>query len=224
MNLRTPAAAKILGSVSLVLIAGGGWLFVLGPETEALGAMQEQIVAAGDQNGLLVQQLVILQKQAADLDSTRATAQALAAKFPPTADQPGLFQQVTAAATGAGIGPKDVTALTPTPPTFGAADPADPTSGVQPVGEGATNVARQTLTISVEGDYAATHDLLENLEDLPRAYLINSVSLSTGEGTTSFTTTIIGDMFVMPPAKAPGQGSPEDAADASALAASSDAP
>ncbi len=200
MNLRTPGAAKILGSLSLLLIAGIGWLFVLGPATDALGAVQEQVVNADAQNELLAQQLVILQKQASDLGSTRATADALAAKFPPTADQPGLFQQVTGAAADAGIGPQDVTALTPTPPTIGVADPA---TGVQPVGEGSSDLARQTVTVSVVGDYAATQDLVENLEEIPRAFLINSVSLSTGEATSSFTTTITGDMFVMPPAPDP---------------------
>jgi hypothetical protein len=60
----------------------------------------------------------------------------------------------------------------------------------------------------VEGDYTSTQDLLANLEDIPRAFLIDSVTLTTGEVTPadlgiSFTTTITGDMFVMPPAPDP---------------------
>ena len=187
-----------------------GWLAVVAPETNELAAVREQIVDAGDQNRLLAQELFTLRRQADDLDGTRATADALAAKFPPTADQPGVFEQVTAAATAAGIGPNHITALTPTPPAVGAVDPL---TGVQPVGEGDESLARQTVTVSVEGDYTATQDLLANLEDTPRAFLINSVTLTTaeatteevatGEATTSFTTTIIGDMFVMPPAPDP---------------------
>jgi Tfp pilus assembly protein PilO len=205
MNVHTPAAAKIIGSLTLLLIVVVGWLVVVGPETDELGAVRGQIVDAGDQNRLLAQELFTLKQQADDLDGTRATARALATKFPPTADQPGVFEQVTAAALAAGIGSKDITALTPTPPSIGAIDPL---TGVQPVGEGDDSLARQMVTLSVEGDYTATQDLLANLEDLPRAFLIDSVTLTTGEATTedpvtSFTTTITGDMFVMPPAPDP---------------------
>ena len=202
MNLRTPIATKILGSLGLLLIAALGWLLALGPETAALAEVRTQTEDARAQNLVLGQQLVALQKQAEELGRTRATARALAAKFPPTADQPGLFREVTNAATEAGIGPKDVTALTPTPPTVGAVDPA---SGVQLAASGAGNdLARQTVTVSVEGDYAATEELLENLENMPRAYLVNSVTLAAGTSGGSFTTTITGDMFVMPPAADPG--------------------
>jgi hypothetical protein len=200
MNLRTPGAAKIIGSLTLLLIVAVGWLVVVAPETDELGAVRQQIVDAGDQNRLLAQQLFDLRLQAKDLDSTRATADALAAKFPPTADQPGVFEQVTTAALAAGIGSNDITALTPTPPAIGAVDPL---TGIQPAGEGDENLARQVVTLSVEADYTATQDLLANLEDIPRAFLINSVSLTAGELATNFTTTITGDMFVMPPAPDP---------------------
>lgn len=202
MNLRTPTATKVLGGLALLLIAAAGWLLALGPQTAALAEVRVQIQDARAQNGVLAQQLVALQEQAAHLGRTRATSRALAAKFPPTADQPGLFREVTRAATDAGIGPKDVTALTPTPPTVGAVDPA---SGVQlAASTGAADLARQTVTVSVEGDYAATQELLENLERMSRAYLVNSVTLGTGTSGGTFTTTITGDMFVMPPAEDPG--------------------
>jgi hypothetical protein len=205
MNLRTPAATKVIGSLTLLLIIAVGWLVVVAPETDELGAVRVQITDAGEQNVLLAQQLFTLRLQAKDLDSTRATANALAAKFPPTADQPGVFEQVTTAALAAGIGSKAITALTPTPPAIGAIDPL---TGVAPVGEGDESLARQTVTLTVEGDYTATQDLLANLEDIPRAFLIDSVTLTTGEVTPadlgiSFTTTITGDMFVMPPAPDP---------------------
>lgn len=199
MSLRTPGATKLLGALALVVIAGAGWLLVLGPTTATLADVHEQTDAARAQNQLLAAQLLTLQDQAAHLDDTRETARALSTKFPPTADQPGLFEQVTDAATGAGIGPKDVTALTPTPPTVGGVDPA---AGVQPTAP-TGNLARQTVTVSVEGDFAATQELLENLEELPRAYLITSVTLGGGAVGGQYTTTITGDMFVMPPAPDP---------------------
>lgn len=200
MNLATPAATKAVGSLSLMLIAAAGWMLAIGPQNDALAEVREQTQTARDQNGLLTLQLATLRKQAAELDATRDTARALARKFPPTADQPGLFQQVTGAATAAGIPPRDVTALTPTPPTVGAADPA---TGVQP-GSGPAQLARQTVTVSVTGGYDETQELLENLEEMPRAYLVSAVTLSGGVESDGFTTTITGDMFVMPPAEDPG--------------------
>lgn len=210
MNLATPAATKVVGALALLLIAAAGWMLVIGPQNDALAEVREQTQTARDQNDLLTLQLATLRKQAAELDATRETAAALARKFPPTADQPGLFRQVTGAATAAGIPARDVTALTPTPPTVGGVDPA---AGVQPE-SGPAQLARQTVTVSVTGGYTETQDLLENLEEMPRAYLVSSVTLSSaseggsaeagGPGAGAFTTTITGDMFVMPPAVDPG--------------------
>lgn len=200
MNLATPSATKVVGALVLLLIAAAGWMLVIGPKNDALAEVREQTQTARDQNDLLTLQLATLRRQAAELDATRDTARALARKFPPTADQPGLFQQVTGAATAAGIPPRNVTALTPTPPTVGG---ADPTAGVQP-DSGPAELARQTVTVSVTGGYTETQDLLENLEEMPRAYLVSSVTLSGGAEEGGFTTTITGDMFVMPPAEDPG--------------------
>ena len=200
MNLRTPMATKVLGALALLVIAGAGWMFVVGPATSQLADVREQTQAAGDQNDLLTLQLLKLKQQAAALDETRAEAKALAAKFPPTADQPGLFEQVNDAATGAGIGPKNVTALTPTPPTVGGVDAA---GAAQATPQGGAGLAQQTVTVSVEGGFAATQHLLENLEGLPRAYLVSAVTMSGGADTGAFTTTVTGTMFVMPPAPDP---------------------
>jgi hypothetical protein len=199
MNLRTPAATKVLGAASMLLVTGVGWIFALGPQTSALGQVHEETEAAVSQNQQLTAQLLQLQDQAKNLEATKKTAAALAIRFPATADQPGLFQQVTAAASRAGIGPRDVTALTPTPPTFGspAAD-----GSVQPTSESEQNLARQTVTVSVEGDAAATRRLLRNLETIPRALLVKDVTVQAGESG-SYTSTMAGDMFVMPPAPYP---------------------
>lgn len=200
MNLQSPGATKALGAIALLLLVLAGWMFVVGPKSEALAQVREQIQTSRDQNLLLGQQLLALRKQAEGLDETRAVADALADKFPATADQPGVFTEVTTAATAAGIPARDVTALTPTPPTVGAADPA---TGVTPQ-TGPAELARQTVTVTVNGDYAQTQDLLENLESMDRAYLVSSIAVTADAEGGGFATTVTGDMFVMPPAKDPG--------------------
>lgn len=194
MNIKTIGATRILGALALLLIVGLGWQFVLSPKTEALSDVREKITDTRDNNDLLALQLVTLKRQAAELDSVRAIAGALSGMFPSTADQPRLFREVTEAAADAGIGPKGVTALSPTPPVVGG----DPAAGVAVDTTGLT-LARQIVAVSVEGSYAETQRLLANLEQIPRAFLITSVSLSSGQEKGDYTTTITGDMFVMPP-------------------------
>ncbi|MFC7494325.1 MULTISPECIES: type 4a pilus biogenesis protein PilO [unclassified Nocardioides] len=203
MDLRSPTATKVVGALAMVVLAALGWLVAVGPKTDDLAAVREQITTTQDQNALLGLQLAQLRRQQADLDETRKVARKLAKRFPATADQPGLFQQVTAAAVDAGIGPDGVTTLTPTPPVVGDAalgdgatsDPATPV----PAG-----LARQTVTVSVTGSYDQTRKLLDNLEHMDRAYLVTGLDLAASE-VGSYTTTVTGDMFVMPPVPDPGE-------------------
>jgi Tfp pilus assembly protein PilO len=200
MQLHTPRATTIIGVASLLLIAAVSWTVVIGPEMSRLSAVRTQIQDTRDQNALLQVQLARLVKQSKDLDAVRGTAEALAAKFPPTADQPGLFEAVTEAAIDAGIGADGVTTLAPSPPVTGG----EPTAGVpaqQPMKGG--QLARQTVSISIEGSFQKTLRLLDNLEQMARAYLVTAVSLN-GGAEDGFTTTLTGDMFVMPPLTDPG--------------------
>jgi hypothetical protein len=200
METQTPRATKVIGSVGLLLIAAVSWTVVIGPEVSQLSAVRTQVQEARDQNDLLRAQLALLVKQSGELDDVRRTARALAATFPPTADQPGLFEEVTEAAVEAGIGADGVTTLAPSPPVAGG-DPAAAAAAAPPVAGG--QLARQTVSISVEGGFEQTLRLLENLEQMERAYLVMSVSLN-GGAEDGFTTTLTGDMFVMPPVVDPG--------------------
>lgn len=200
MDLATPKASKVVGGLGLLVVAALSWVLVIGPETSAVSGARLEVESTRQQNATLVQQLASLEKQRSQVTEARRSARDLAAKFPPTADQPGLFREVTDAAVRAGIGADGVTALAPTPPTIGG-DPAS--SGVTAEAPGGT-LARQVVAVSVKGSYDETLRLLQNLEDMPRAYLITTVSL-TREGTKDdYTTSISGDMFVMPPVVDPG--------------------
>lgn len=210
MQLGTPAGTKVAGALGLVAVAALGWTLAVGPETGELTEAREQVTAIRDQNALLQTQLAALVKQQAQLADTRSAARVLARKFPPTADQPGLFAMVTDAAIDAGIGAEGVTTLSPTPPVVGgdtagaAADPAEPAADPAATAPGTGGgLARQTVTVSVSGTYDQTQQLLVNLENMDRAYLVTSVSLAGDAEGMTYTTTITGDMFVMRPVKVP---------------------
>ncbi len=200
MNLRTPGANKIVGTLALLLVAGLAWLLVVGPETGTLSEARAEIQSTRDQNQVLATQLAALEAQREELGPTRKAAKQLAEKFPPTADQPGLFSAVTAAAESAGIGAKGVTTLAPTPPQVGGADAATGAVGAAPAA--GAGLAVQTVTVSITGGYDQTEQLLRNLEQMPRAYLITGVTL--GGGDAGYTTTVTGEMYVMPPVADPG--------------------
>lgn len=215
MSLGTPTGTKVAGAIGLVVVAALGWVLAVGPQTARLSEVHEEITTVQDQNLLLAGQLNVLRQQQEELAATRRTARQLAAKFPATADQPGLFREVTLAAELAGIGADGVTTLAPTPPQVGAAEGAAAegaaTEGAATEGaaeqaaEAAPQLARQTVTVTVTGTYDETQQLLERLEQMPRAYLVTAVTLAVDSSSGSFVTTVTGDMFVMPPVKDPGK-------------------
>ena len=207
MKLGSLRATKLLGTIAVILLAGVGWLFLISPQTSALEEVRVQIETTRSQSSGLRQQLVSLRELQRHLKDTRTTARALAAKFPPTADQPELFRAVTAAADAAGIPARRITALTPSPPVAGSGRSA--VEAKRPGATTAADVAAQDVSLTVEGSYQEVRKLVENLEGMPRAYLITSLTLSAGANPGTFTATIDGTMFAMPPAKDPASsGSP----------------
>jgi len=198
---RSARKTKIIGTLALLIIAAAGWLLVLSPQTSELADVRAQIDATREKNGTLRQQLVKLEAQRAKLPATRATAHALATLFPPTADQPTLFKAVTAAATQAGIRATDVTELSaaaPVPGTSGSSGTAQ-----LPGASEDSDLASQTVTITVLGSYDQIQRLTENLEAMSRAYLVASLTFGVGRTPGTYTATVTGQMFVMPAATDP---------------------
>jgi hypothetical protein len=162
---------------------------------------------------VLTQQLTVLKEQQQTLPQIGAASAALAVRFPATADQPGLFEAVSQAVADAGIPAESLTALTPTPPVVGNGDEAE--GMVLPTEEVPGNLGTQIVTVSVESTYDQARQLLANLEKMPRAYLVTSLTVTAIEGSQQFSTTIVGDMFVMPVAAMPDAAVLEPVADTS---------
>ena len=76
----------------------------------------EAAEAAADRSALLALQLGRLQAKAGDLGDTERAERRLAELFPPTADQPGFFEQIGEIAREAGYAPGDITTLSPSAP------------------------------------------------------------------------------------------------------------
>lgn len=205
MKASTPGATKVLGAVGLLVTAALGWMFVVGPQVTALDGVRIEIEDTRHQNVVLGQQLVALEQQSESLGQTRRAARRLATRFPPTADLPGLFRAVTDAAVDAGIGARGVTTLSPSAPVISGTDAETglPLTADEAGAAGGADLARQTVSVSVTGTYEQTRQLLDNLEQMTRAYLITTITLTAGEDYGVFLTTISGDMFVMSPLASP---------------------
>lgn len=217
MNLRSASATLLLGSLVLLVVAALSWVLLLGPATARVDEQREAASEAADRSALLATQLARLEAKAQDLGETEEAAGRLEALFPPTADQPGFFDQVGRAALEAGYSPADITSLSPTAPTPLA--PPAPATPVEPVegeedGEGTAEpsappapapaeVAVQTVTMTLTGTYDEARRLLRGLERLERAFLLRSVSLSGEAGSSSLTLSISGTTFVAPPVPSP---------------------
>ncbi|MDO9495239.1 MAG: hypothetical protein Q7J48_06025 [Nocardioides sp.] len=205
MNLRSATATAVIGGLVLALLVTVGWLALLGPVTADISDTRETVISAEDRNQVLTAELAALQAQAADLSGTRSVARRLDRLFPPTADQPGLFQALVRAARAAGYAPDDLTSLSPTAPVplIGGEPMGVATGTGQVLDPASADLAVQAVTLSAEGDYDQARRLLEALETLDRAFLVQSVELSAGQVAGQLTLSITGSTFVAPPVPAP---------------------
>lgn len=213
MNLRSASATGLIGGLVLLVVTALSWTLLLGPATARVSEQREAAEAAADRSALLSLQLTKLQAEAEDLGDTEEAEERLAALFPPTADQPGFFEQVGEAALEAGYSPAEITSLSPSAPTplappvpEAAPVPADATAEeAAPEAPPAptSDLATQTVTMTLTGSYDEARRLLAGLEQLDRAYLLRSVSLSGEAGSSSLTLSISGVTYVAPPVPAP---------------------
>ena len=90
--------------------------------------------------------------------------------IPPTEDQPGMILLLQSAADRAGVDPLTISPATPTAATD-------------------AQFSTMVVTLDTSGTYFALEEFLYNLETLPRAAKVTSVTLAPGTGPTDATTT-----------------------------------
>jgi Tfp pilus assembly protein PilO len=208
MNLKSAPATILLGSAGLLLLAALGWVALLGPALGDLGATDASRIEAQDRNQAMRLELARLRQQAESLPETDAMADRLDDVFPPTADQPGFFAQVSAVTENAGIPAGDVAVLSPgvpEVPVAPGAPPADaaPAEGTAapedaPVAVSAGTVAEQVVTVEVRGSYEELTRVLEGVEEMERGFLVTTANFAASEDGV-LTLTLVGRTFVAPP-------------------------
>lgn len=201
----------IIGSALLVLALVVAWMFVLSPRSDAIAKVNEDVTVAEDANQALRGKITTLRAREQELPDLRKVSKALDRRFPPTADQAKLYKMITAAAAEAGIAPQFITGVSVEPPAaVGGATSAQLPGVAMPINQ----IAGQAVTISAVATPTQIREFVANLEQLPRAFAVSTISLTKqGRATTgssgtaggtpnvdpeSTTATITGNMFIMP--------------------------
>ena len=207
MNLRSVTGTRLIGIAAIAVVALASWLLLISPVLDKTSAAKDATSMAEDRNRLMSTQVAALKRQREDLPVYERTAAGLARLFPPTADQPGFFAAVVAAAGRAGIASDNVTTLSPSAPQLLGPD-GQPLSAdalaAQGDDEPRTDVAQQSVAVSAEGSYDQIQRLLAALEQMDRAFVVSSLSVERGgdgEGDTpaTLTVSITGSTYVAAP-------------------------
>lgn len=221
MNLQSVPVTRLIGVASLVVVLLAGWFLLIGPTVGRVGEVDQRMTDAEDRNFTMSTQLTQLRAQAEDLPRTRAEADRLAEVFPPTADQPGFFAQVSEAAADAGIGPDDITdvslgtPIVPNPEGEEAPPPGtNPADSLPATPADPTEIALQLVTVTASGDYRDLTAMLDNLESMRRTLYVTGVELTEGTGTeeagtaSAMSLTVTGVTFVAELLEAPDVNKP----------------
>jgi Tfp pilus assembly protein PilO len=161
-NPRAPifaAAGAVVIAILLVV------LLVL-PKMGQVSTAKEDLAAAESTQQTLETQKGALEDTKAQAPENRRTIDEAHGKIPPTADEAGLLQLINGAALDSGL---DLTTLAASPPVF------DVTTGLSTI----------VLSMSALGTYNEVTEFTYQIETLPRAAKITSLSLSPGSAADS---------------------------------------
>lgn len=165
MNRRGPLIAAVASGVVALLAV---MLFVL-PKMGQVGQAKDDLQKAQDSETSLDGQLGALQDAQAAAPETQKQIQKLDNQVPATADLPGLFRLLQAAADRSAV-------------DFFVFSPGVPTP------DGSATFSIMTSQVTVSGTFFALDDFLFRLETLPRAAKVMSISIASASTATSDTT------------------------------------
>lgn len=166
MNRRGPLIAAVASGVVALLAM---MLFVL-PKMGQVGQAKDDLQTAQDAETSLLGQRSALQDAQAAAPETQKDIQKLENQVPATADLPGLFRLLQAAADGSAV-------------DFFVFSPGVPTP------DGSATFSIMTSQITVSGTFFALDEFLFRLETLPRAAKVMSITIASASTATTDTGT-----------------------------------
>jgi Tfp pilus assembly protein PilO len=150
---------SLIAIIAVVVVLALTILFLVLPKMNQVSSANDQLAQAQSQEGTLQSQLAALQQAQQDAPEARETIRRVDQAIPPTVDQQGFILLMQNAADQAGV---DLFTMTPGAPT------ADPATGLTAIDN----------TITVTGSYFAITEFLFDIETLPRAAKVSSLTLA----------------------------------------------
>jgi Tfp pilus assembly protein PilO len=172
--MMTGRRAPIIAGIVMAVIAVLAFLFVVNPKRAQVSEAEGKLDTARTEEISLQSQKASLEQAKAEAPTNRKIIRQVQQQLPPTADPQGLILLLENAAVKAGV---DLSQESIGNPLAGA-------SGVTSI----------PITLSLSGTYFALDEYLFQLETLPRAAKVVSVTLSPGGATSTTTTTTTGTL------------------------------
>ncbi|MEX2275644.1 MAG: type 4a pilus biogenesis protein PilO [Actinomycetota bacterium] len=166
MNKRAPIFVLIAGAVIAILAV----MFLVMPKRGEVSDAQDELVTAEQMEQELQLKLAQLEEARDAAPETNKEIRDIETLIPPTADEPGMILLLQSAADRAGVDPFTIA-------------PALPTLS----GDGRFSVI--SVSLDAQGSYFNLEEFLYNLETLPRAAKVISISVTASVASTDTTTT-----------------------------------
>jgi Tfp pilus assembly protein PilO len=175
--------------VAVVVVLLLAVFFLVLPKMNEVSSANDQLDQAVSQEGTLRSQLAALQQAQQDAPQARETIRQVDQAIPPTVDQQGLILLLQNAADQAGV---DLFTITPGGLIFDAA----------------TGLTSIDNTMTINGSYFAVTEFMFNIETLPRAAKVTSLTVSpSGDSVTGGGLTATGSVTVYTTDQSAGPGS-----------------
>ncbi|HTG47086.1 MAG TPA: type 4a pilus biogenesis protein PilO [Actinomycetota bacterium] len=154
----------IFAAIGVVVVAILLLLFLVLPKMHSVSDAQGQLDQARQQQTTLEVRKAALEQAKLDAPKNQQIINNVHKRIPPTADEPGLIQLLNGAAVSAGI---QLVSLTPSNPTF------DSTTGLSTI----------SVAVSATGSYFDITQFMYNIETLPRAAVVTTLTLAPVDAT-----------------------------------------
>ena len=200
----------VAGAVAAaLLLVVATWFLLISPQRSQAAELGDQVTAQQDANETIRLRTQQLKAQFASLPQRQAELAEIRQQLPGTPDLPALVRQLSTVAADAGVSVDSVAPGQPQPLAGAAAAGAGTGTSSTGTASGTAGLQAIALTTVVKGGYADLTLFLQKLQgSMPRAYLVENLSLTPGEAASdaatsgTLTMTVTGKVFVLTPATA----------------------
>lgn len=220
MDLKTIKGVKLISFLALFLIVAAGAMLVAYPLFTSTQKYAQEYSTAESDMATAESRLADLQGVKNSIDQIIKIDEESARAFPSSANTPELVEDITRAATDAGLSINNISDLTTGVPTLAVsavagdvaaapvdaeasteeapAEGADPEAAASPNAPSTSTLAEMTITLSAEGSLNELIKFSQNLkDDKKRNMLISTYSIGkSGDENSSYNLTITGKTYI----------------------------